>query len=265
MHLLNVRTGGVPERSNGVVSKTIVGLAYRGFRIPPPPPLRGMACRTNASNGSRHSRTVLSAVVVLCAMLLPCAGSHAQLLDLRRLYQPVPRPPGIRYQVLESEHFQIIFQQGAEPEAREAAAVLEYELPKAEAIAGHSRPMRMPVILNAYNDRSNGFVTTLPFRQEIETSSIKGQRLSARYTSWMQAVVPHELVHATHANSHAGFGVGSLLRLVSPDLARSLNLGLPPGLSEGAAVYHESTVQEGCGAAEFIVVSDAIPRSHVFQ
>ena len=153
--------------------------------------------------------------------------------------------------MLESEHFQIIFQQGAEPEAREAAAVLEYELPKAEAIAGHSRPMRMPVILNAYNDRSNGFVTTLPFRQEIETSSIKGQRLSARYTSWMQAVVPHELVHATHANSHAGFGVGGLLRLVSPDLARSLNLGLPPGLSEGAAVYHESTVQEGAGRLNF--------------
>ena len=242
--------GGVPERSNGVVSKTIVGLAYRGFESLPLRPW-GMACRIFASNGSRHYHTVLPSVVMLCATLLPCAGSHAQLPDLGRLYQPVPRPPGIRYQMLESEHFQIIFQQGAEPEAREAAAVLEHELPKAEAITGHSRPMRMPVILNAYNDRSNGFVTTLPFRQEIESSSIKGQRLSARYTSWMQAVVPHELVHATQAHSHAGFGIGGLLRLVSPDLARSLNLGLPPGLSEGAAVYHESTVQEGAGRLNF--------------
>ena len=193
------------------------------------------------------------AVVVagLCALLLSCPASLAQVPDPARLYAPAPRPPGIRYLVLESEHFQVIFQEGAESVAREAAALLEGELPGAEALVGHRSAMRMPVVLNAYNDRSNGYVNTLPFRQEIEAPGIKGQRLSARYTSWMQAVVPHELVHAVQANSHAGFGVGALLRRISPDLAHSLNLGLPPGLSEGAAVYYESSVQEGAGRLNF--------------
>ncbi len=191
------------------------------------------------------------AAVLLCATLLPGVSGYAQVPTLTRLYEPAARPPGVRYQVLESKHFQIIFQQGAESEAREAAALLEGELPRVEALIGHGRGMQMPVVLNAFNDRSNGLVSTLPFRQEIEAAGITANRLSARYTSWMQAVVPHELVHAAQAHSDAGFGVGSLLRLLSPDLARSLNLGLPPGLNEGAAVYHESTVQAGAGRLNY--------------
>ncbi len=184
------------------------------------------------------------------ALLLPHAAA-AQIPDRSRLYQPAPRPPGIRYQVLSSEHFRIIFEDGAYAEARAAAAILERELPGTQALTGHARTMRMPVVLNAYNDRSNGLVTTLPFRQEIETAGIQGSRLSARYTSWMQAVAPHELVHAAQADAGGEFGVGTVLRWVSPDLARSLNLGLPPGLSEGAAVYYESSLEEGAGRLNF--------------
>ena len=196
-----------------------------------------------------HCLAAAQLVALFCLLLSPdCA---AQVSALNRLYVPAPRPPGIQYQVLSTRHFEIIFQEGAEREAREAAALLESDLPRAEALTGHRYALKMPVVLNAFNDRSNGLVATLPFRQEIETAPITGHRLSARYLSWMQAVVPHELVHATQAHSNAGFGIGSLLRLLSPDLARSLNLGLPPGLNEGAAVYHESTVQRGAGRLNF--------------
>ena len=188
---------------------------------------------------------------LLLGLVVAPIYAAAQAPPPDRLYEPVPRPRGVSYKVLNTEHFQIIFQSEAESEAREAATLLEKHLPSAEVLTGHGRTMRMPVVLNAYNDRSNGFVATLPFRQEIESAGILGSRLSGRYLSWMQAVVPHELVHATHAQSDAGFGVGQLLRFISPDLARSLNLGLPPGLSEGAAVYYESTVQEGAGRLNF--------------
>ena len=42
-------------------------------------------------------------------------------------YGVVYRPSGVRYLVLKSPHFDMIFQEGAEAEAREAAAILEAE------------------------------------------------------------------------------------------------------------------------------------------
>ena len=109
----------------------------------------------------------------------------------------------------------------------------------------------MPVVLNRFNDRSNGFVSTFPFRQGMAAVSIKGNRLSGRYTSWLWAVAPHELVHAVHAEGSTGFGVGALIRLFAPDMTRSLNLMMPTGILEGAAVYHESRVQPGAGRLHF--------------
>ncbi len=166
-------------------------------------------------------------------------------------YGVVYRPPGVRYLVLKSPHFEMIFQEGAEAEAREAAAILEAELPRTQALVGSRRRLRMPVVLNRFNDRSNGFVSVYPFKQEIEGVSIKGNRLSGRFSSWMWAVAPHELTHAAHAQAGTGFGVGEVLRWIAPDLMRDLNLRMPSGIIEGAAVYHESRVQPGAGRLNF--------------
>ena len=200
---------------------------------------------------ARHTWCRFGVLAVLT--LGHCGAAHAQndIPASNQLYEPARRPPGVAYDVLKSPHFDLIFQRGTEQEAREAAALLESELQRVEALTGHPRRMSMPVVLNDFNDQSNGLVSTLPFRQEIETAAILGHSLSARYESWLQAVMPHELVHAAQAQSDAGFGVGWLLRFLSPDLARSLNLGLPPGLNEGIAVLHESTVQEGAGRLNF--------------
>ena len=166
-------------------------------------------------------------------------------------YDVVYRPPGVRYYVLKSPHFDLIFEEGAEAEAREAAGILEAELPRTQALVGSRRRLRMPVVLNRFNDRSNGFVSSYPFKQEIEGVSIKGNRLSGRFPSWMWAVAPHELTHAAQAQAGAGFGVGSVIRWVAPDLTRDLNLMMPAGIIEGAAVYHESRVQPGAGRLNF--------------
>lgn len=183
--------------------------------------------------------------VVLISLLLWTTGSAgAQTFSV---YDVLYRPPDTRYLVLKSPHFDVIFQEGLEDEAREAAAILEDQLPATQALVGSSRTLRMPVVLNRFNDRSNGYVTAFPFKQEIEGVSIKGNRISARYPSWMWAVAPHELVHAAQGETGRGIGVGQVIRWFAPDLTRSINLWMSRGITEGAAVYHESRVQAGAG------------------
>ncbi|HMB92685.1 MAG TPA: hypothetical protein VKP65_17675, partial [Rhodothermales bacterium] len=181
------------------------------------------------------------------AFLVLCWMTGALQAQTFSVYDVLYRPPSAQYLVLESPHFDVIFQDGLAEEAREAAAILEAQLPATQALVGSQRTLRMPVVLNRFNDRSNGYVTAFPFKQEIEGISIKGNRISARFPSWMWAVAPHELVHASQGESGRGIGVGSLVRWFAPDLARSINLWMPRGMTEGVAVYHESRIHEGAG------------------
>ena len=193
---------------------------------------------------------MLSAPLRFGALLLFLTAFHsAQAQSF--LYGTVYRPPDVRYLVLESSHFDIIFQEGLGEEAREMAAILEGTRAAAQRLTGTRHPLRMPVVLNRFNDRSNGYVTPLPFRQEIEGVAIKGDILSPRFSSWLVAVGPHELTHAAHAARRTGVGFAGLLGLFSPDLRRTVNLLAPPGITEGAAVYQEGQIEPGAGRLRF--------------
>ena len=235
--------GEVPERSNGAVSKTVVPFGAPGVRIPPSPPDKPGAMRIAPGFlvCVRVARLVLLSCF-LCGPVRPAAG---------QVYEPVYRPPGVAYSQQESEHFRIIFEQGLEAEAAEAAAVLESTLPPASELVGLRRRLHLPVVLNGFNDRSNGYVTPLPFRQEVEGARMRGQALSPRPPSWMAAVMPHELVHAAHAEAGSGFGLGGMLRPFAPDVSRAVNFMVPPGFAEGAAVYLENEVYPGGGRLDY--------------
>ncbi|HET6566326.1 MAG TPA: hypothetical protein VFG50_00065, partial [Rhodothermales bacterium] len=164
------------------------------------------------------------------------------------LYGTIYRPPGISYRVLTTPHFEVIFQRGFEQDARELGASLEKTLPGSMRLLGVAgASFRLPVVLNGFNDRSNGYVTPFPFKAEIEATSVRGDFLTPRFPSWLEQVSSHELVHAINAEYRPGFGVGAILRLFSPDLARSLNLSAPPGITEGLAVYRESSLYPDAG------------------
>ena len=223
-HFRSPRFGGVPEWSNGVVSKTIVGTAYRGFESLP---LRRMP--------------KLLVVPLLGLFLSP------PVLGQLTPYVPVIRPSGSHYRVHKTPHFEIIFEEGSEIEAWQASLVLEGKLSQAQALSGIARPMWMPVILNNSSDRSNGYVHTHPFRQEIEVPHIKGNRLGTRSSSWIEAIATHELVHAAQAQAGGARGLGKVMRWFAPDLARTFNMAMPPGLVEGAAIYLESSDKNGAG------------------
>ncbi len=215
----------MPEWSNGVVSKTIAGTACRGFESLP---LRTM------------SKFLVAASL---GFLLLSASAEGQ----QRFYEPIVRPPGSQYRVHRTRHFEIIFEEGSEAEAWQTVLILEKTLSQAQALSGAARPMWMPVILNNSSDQSNGYVHTHPFRQEIEVPHIKGNRLGTRSRSWIETVAIHELVHAAQAQADGPWGLGKVLHWFAPDAARTLNLSLPPGLNEGAAVYFESTGTKGAG------------------
>lgn len=186
------------------------------------------------------ARTVCSLLKSLTICILALLTIAPAVFGQEAYYEPIIRPLGSKYRVHKTRHFEIIFEEGSEVEAWQTALTLERKLPEAQSISGLAGKMWMPVILNNSSDRSNGYVHTHPFRQEIEIPHIKGNRLGTRSNSWIETVVTHELVHAAQAQAGGPWGLGKALYWLAPDAARALNLSLPPGLNEGAAVYLES-------------------------
>lgn len=189
--------------------------------------------------------------VLLFAALLLCTPLDSVSQQTGRIsggYSVENRPDSVAYRVLPIEGYDLIYQAGHRASAERVARILHESEHTTHEIMGDARPQRrMPVVLNAYNDRSNGFVRPFPFKQEIEIPSIRNQALTARYASWFDVVVPHELTHALHAEYAAGFGVGAILGTFAPDIERALNLGVPRGWVEGVAVYRESYGYDGAG------------------
>ena len=80
----------------------------------------------------------------------------------------------------------------------------------------------------------------LIFGLEVDLSPFKGKALNPQSGSWLETVLPHELLHANHANVSNPFSFATLLGLLGPDYRRSFNFFPPVGVHEGLAVYRES-------------------------
>lgn len=164
------------------------------------------------------------------------------------IYDVVTRPDSASYRTFSIGDYELIYSKGRRSEAEQVAQILRDSAATTHDIMGNAKPRRpMSIVLNDYNDRSNGFVRPLPFKQEIEIPSTRSSSLTARYASWFEAVAPHELTHALHAEYDSGFGVGRVISWVAPDAARALNLNAPRGWTEGVAVYRESQNMQGAG------------------
>ena len=164
--------------------------------------------------------------------------SYGQI-SYTNIYYPIHRPSGLDWQQLKTEHFRIIFPKTEDSLAFRAASILENQYPLTVALTGGSLN-NFPVIISNYNDLANGFVTSNNFRSEFDAAPIKGKAINPRSGDWFEAVLPHELLHATHGNLTVPGSIPSLYRLFSPDFARSFNFFPPVGVHEGLAVYHES-------------------------
>jgi len=186
---------------------------------------------------------LLVAAQVLCASL---SDARAQT----REYSTEHRPAEVEYVLRTSGPFTVIYQRGYDQAARQAASELHAERLATDSLISspvQGRDLRLPVVLNAFNDRSNGYVRPFPFRTEIELPTLQSPDLIGGFETWTGIVGPHELVHAMHGDLQASFGVGRVLGWMGNDLERTLNLSVPSGWVEGVAVYRESRIVPGGG------------------
>lgn len=170
--------------------------------------------------------------------LLFSVNTAAQI-SYESFYFPIHRPAGLNWQQLKTTHFRIIFPENEDSLAYRAATILESQYSKARALSGGSLD-NFPVIISNYNDLSNGFVTPNNFRSEFDAAPSKGKTLNPMSGDWFEAVLPHELLHATHGSVLVPWSIPAFYDLFSPDLARSFNFFPPVGVHEGLAVLHES-------------------------
>ncbi len=181
----------------------------------------------------------LNKYFILFWMLFPVV-SFGQLYNSSTIF----RPMGLNWQELKTTHFRIIFPDGADSLAYRSAAILESQYAGASKLTGGTLK-NFPVILNTYNDLSNGFVSSFNFRSEFDLAPLKGKGMNPQSGDWLETVLPHELVHATHFNVQQPFkdkklSISNIISFFSPDMARMIH-GFPPvGLHEGLAVYYET-------------------------
>ncbi len=139
---------------------------------------------------------------------------------------------------IRSDRFRVIYPDRYYQEAIRSMQILESEYSDIQKLTGGSL-RNFPVVINPENDRSNGFVSPLNFRSEIELAPIIGKTMNPRSGDWLEIVLPHELVHALHFNVNPT-SFTSVIGAFSPDIRRSVHAAAPLGAFEGIAVQHES-------------------------
>ena len=157
--------------------------------------------------------------------------------SLAQVYPVQYRAP-IDWKEINTEHFRIIYPANHEGKARLSLSILEAEYSDIRELVGGDIT-RIPIIINPKNDRSNGFVSPLNFRSEIELSPGIGKNFNPQSGSWLEFVLPHELVHILHFSENPP-AFTRAVGLFSPDLRRSVHAAAPLGVFEGIAVQHES-------------------------
>lgn len=181
----------------------------------------------------------LKPLLFILFLMLPGMAS-AQLYNSTTVH----RPAGLNWQQIKTEHFRIIFPDGEDSLAYRSAAILESQYAQTSELTGGTLK-NFPVILNNYNDLSNGFVNSFNFRSEIDLAPLKGKSMNPKSGNWLETVLPHELIHAAHFNVQQPFkdkklSIPNIISFFSPDIARTFH-GFPPvGLHEGLAVYYET-------------------------
>lgn len=175
-------------------------------------------------------------LIIIFFLTLTYHNASAQFYD--NIYRPV-KP---EWQQLKTPHFNIIYQQGEDSTAIYTGQILESQYETVQVLTG-GELKNLPVVLNGYNDLSNGYVTPFNFRIEAEIPTTKGKGMNPATGGWLEHVMPHELVHALHLSVNPPWGFTSFVNVFSPDLARSVHLISPSGMLEGAAVFHESNVR----------------------
>lgn len=155
-----------------------------------------------------------------------------------QIYSTQYRLPNQQWMELNSEHFRVVYPEAYRAEALRSLSILELSYSEIKQLVGGDL-QSFPFILNPENDNSNGFVSPINFRSEVELSPIIGKSMNPQSGGWLELVLPHELVHALHFSVNPR-SVTRFLGIFSPDMRRAVHAAAPLGVHEGIAVHYES-------------------------
>ena len=160
----------------------------------------------------------------------------AALLSSTVLGQILGFDPALRWKTLETEHFNIIFHQGLEELAQEAAVVAEESYTVIQKEFGNA-PKKVDLFIVDIGDTIFGFVH-LPYNLiGIAPAQMRmADWANVRLDSWMRVVIFHELLHVVDIDQVSG--IPKLLRSVFGRVALP-NLTKPIPFIEGLAVYEK--------------------------
>jgi hypothetical protein len=172
----------------------------------------------------------------------------------------------LRFRVIRTPHFSVLFHQGEDEMAARLAAIAEevHATLCPQLDAGAERHTR--VILVDQNDDANGWATPLPFDTiEISAAAPAPPAPSAAIGNtddWLRLVFTHEYTHILHLDRSRGL-FGGLRRLFGRAPLLFPNMFLPGWATEGLATFYE-TRDTGLGrleAGEFRLIVDAAARA----
>jgi len=152
-------------------------------------------------------------------------------------------PASLRWYQLRSDHFRLIYPQGADSVARRTLSRLEQVYEPVSRGLGR-RPRLLPVLLQNQTTISNGFVTLLPRRSEFFTSPTQDPFLSGTL-NWLDLLAIHEYRHVVqYEKALTGFS-GLVYRVFGYGPLSGLTLGVPNWFWEGDAVGAETVLSQG--------------------
>jgi hypothetical protein len=141
-------------------------------------------------------------------------------------------PPSVKFNQINTTHFQIIYPTPLEDEAQRMANVLEKIIDDVAKSLGRA-PRPISIILQNQGVESNGFVQTAPRRSEFYT--IPAQEFDAQ--DWLNGLAVHELRHVVQFDKlvpHLNAPLFEELKLTL------FGMNLPPWFFEGDAVAIET-------------------------
>lgn len=137
----------------------------------------------------RHIASVFAAVAILTSCLVPSL-SHAQAIDPSLLYYPYNH---LKWYTLESDHFQVHFQEGNDRTARVVARIAEEVYGPITELYRTKPDTKVSIVLKDREDYSNGAAYFFDNKIDIWVPALDSPLRGTN--NWLRNVITHEFVH----------------------------------------------------------------------
>jgi hypothetical protein len=185
-------------------------------------------CRTTTGTMTRH---LFILILLTLTLPRPAVGQY---------FDGGHEPPSVRWKVISTDRFDLIFADTLEPVAQQLVHYLDTVLPY--LVANRHRPLkRIPILMHHLMSQPNGFVGWAPSRMELYTMP----PADGDAHDWLENLVIHENVHWFQFSQMDQGLTGVLTTLFGEHLtAGVMGLYLPWWLIEGDAVWYETAFTE---------------------